>query len=102
MDRADVLRSKFRKSVKPSAQPSIFDMISSGMKHQFNLTNPENGIKGYNMPDPNQEDWNYKVSHVGKMSNGQEKFKAGYIHDYLKAHAYIPGAKDVKYLHAWG
>jgi len=64
IENAGHLRSKFRKSVKPTAAPSIFDMISSGMKNQFNLTNPENGIKGYNMPDPNLEDWNHEATHV--------------------------------------
>jgi len=31
-----------------------------------------------------------------------DKAKAGFIHDHLRQHSYVPGAKDVRYLHAWG
>lgn len=99
MDNADKLRAKFRNTVVHK-MPSAFDMISSGMKTQFNLTNPEHGIKGYKFPNAELEDFNYKIPAfpVQKCS----KFREGYLYNHLKSHSFVPGAKDVPFLHEWG
>ena len=42
---------------------SVYEMISNGMKNQFNLTKPKfNGVKGYMIPDANEI--NFKTRNI--------------------------------------
>lgn len=79
--------------------PTVFEMIKSGMKNQFILTNPEYGLKGYNVPDPLLCHDSYKIKNLPKIS--QSRFKNGFTYNMIKAHGETPCCMDLPMLAPW-
>lgn len=77
----------------------MFEMISSGMKKQFVLTNPEYGIKGYNLPDPLLKDNNHKIK--GLTMQSQKRFKNGFVYNMIKTHSNTPACLDIPLVKPW-
>lgn len=85
-----------RQSKEP---PEVFDMIKSGMSKKFTLTNPEHGIKGYNMPEQRLQDHAYKIRKLAPVS--QDRFKTGFNYKMIKAHGQTPCCMDLPLLVPW-
>ena len=49
--KTDMLKTNQSKE-EGSNKPTVFEMVNSGFYQTSNLTNPKDGIKGYNIPDP--------------------------------------------------
>jgi hypothetical protein len=95
------VRFKGVHSKKNDKGPSVWEMYSSGMKKQFNLTNPENGIKGYNVADPNLKEPYYKIRNI--PSYKENKDKSGFQYHHIKRIGNSPApTKDVPGIVPWG
>jgi len=42
----------------------------------------------------------FEIPKIAKQK--EDKAKSGFLNHHLKAHGYVPAAKDVPYLHPWG
>ena len=83
-----------------SNKPTVFEMVTSGFYKTSNLTNPKDGIKGYNIADPLIADNNFKIKNIAR--SGISKYKAGFTYTHLKHYGKSPAPADIPGIAPWG